>query len=281
VFAASSSVQSLNGKVSVLDAAASNVVVFAGAGGNVLVDSGPESASRDLLAGLKSLTGTEQVHTLFNTHYHADQTGGNAALRGSDTRIVAQYRTKDWMDTPFWIPSELKYSTPRTSEALPTDTFLDSGSLAFDDEQIDYGYMAEAHTSGDIYVKFNSANVLVVGDVVSPMLDPSFDWYTGAWIGSRVEAMDLLLSLSDDNTAIVPAYGPVLTKAHLQAERDMMSFIYDKTTDLVRQGFGPQEMLDDGFMNSLPRTLDEPYVFLYDLCKGLWAHHNKINHNIV
>jgi hypothetical protein len=61
----------------------------------------------------------------------------------------------------------------------------------------------------------------------------------------------------------------------------MMSFIYDKTTDLVRQGFGPQEMLDDGFMNSLPRTLDEPYVFLYDLCKGLWAHHNKINHNIV
>ncbi len=43
-------------------------------------------------------------------------------------------------------------------------------------EQIDYGYLVSAHTNGDIYVHFKDSNVLVVGDVASPVKDPELDW---------------------------------------------------------------------------------------------------------
>ena len=78
--------------------------------------------------------------------------------------------------------------------------------------------------------------MLAVGDVASPARDPELDYFTGAWIGGRVDAMDRLLALSDDRTRIVPGYGPVMSRAELQAERDMMKTIYDRTVDRVREG---------------------------------------------
>ena len=36
-------------------------------------------------------------------------------------------------------------------------------------ESIEYGYLLEAHTRGDIYVFFRDSNVLAVGDVASPV----------------------------------------------------------------------------------------------------------------
>ena len=82
--------------------------------------------------------------------------------------------------------------------------------------------MPLAHTSGDIYVLFKTSNVLAVGDVASPLRDPALDCFTGAWIGGRVDAMDILLKLANEQTKIVPAYGPVMTRAEFKAERDMM-----------------------------------------------------------
>ena len=38
--------------------------------------------------------------------------------------------------------------------------------------RIEYGYLIEAHTDGDIYVAFPDANVIAVGDVVSPVARP-------------------------------------------------------------------------------------------------------------
>ena len=60
-------------------------------------------------------------------------------------------------------------------------------------ERIDYGYLIEAHTSGDIYVFFRESNVLAVGDVASPARDPELDYFTGAWLGGRVDAMTRLV----------------------------------------------------------------------------------------
>lgn len=281
VIGAPADLQELGGGVTLLSGFGSNVLAFAGQAGRVLVDSGNESASQALQARLRNLGGGDKVSTLFNTHYHADQTGGNSTFAREGAEIVAHVRTKQWLETPYWIPGELRYSTPAPQEALPTMTFREQGELTLADEKIDYGYLVEAHTSSDIWVRFNRANVLAVGDVMSPQRDPSFDWYTGAWLGGRKDALDKLLELSDSSTVVVPAYGPVLTRAHVEAERDMMSFLFDKTSDLVRKGYGPDEMLADGFMAALPRTFNDPDTFLYALCKGMWAHHNKLSHNVV
>jgi hypothetical protein len=40
-------------------------------------------------------------------------------------------------------------------------------------------------------------------------------------------------------------------------------------------------MLKAGVLNGLPRTWMEPQRFLYDVQKGLWAHHNKLSADVV
>jgi cyclase len=280
-FAAAAEGQSLADKFTLLSGFGGNVLAFAGSDGTILVDSGNAASTNALMNRLQELTGSSAVNTLFNTHYHADQTGGNAAFGKAGATIIAHVRTRQWLGTPFWIPGELRYSTAAPADALPTSTFHEQGELSVSDEDIDYGYLVEAHTSGDIWVRFKRANILAVGDVLSPVRDPSLDWYTGAWVGGRKDALDTLLNLCDANTVVVPAFGPAVTRGHIEAERDMMAFLFDKTSDLVRKGYGPDEMLADGFMATLPRSFEEPHTFLYALCKGMWAHHNKLSHNVV
>jgi glyoxylase-like metal-dependent hydrolase (beta-lactamase superfamily II) len=185
------------------------------------------------------------------------------------------------MATPTWIPAEDRYRQPRPKDAQPGKTFYTDGSMVLGNERIEYGYLIEAHTSGDIYVFFRDSNVLAVGDVASPVRDPELDYLTGAWIGGRVDGMDRLLKLSDANTQIVPGFGPVMTRAGLQTERDMMKTIYDRTVDRVREGDYVEDMLKSGVMSGLARTWKDPQKFLHDVHKGLWAHHNKLDANVV
>ena len=72
-----------------------------------------------------------------------------------------------------------------------------------------------------------------------------------------------------------------MSRAELKAERDMMAAIYERTVDRVREGDSPEDMLKAGVMNGLTRTFHDPQKFLYDVHKGLWAHHNKLAPNVV
>jgi cyclase len=263
--------QRLSDKISVIDAGGANVVALTTGDGLVLVDSGVP----------KSVPAHSNVRTLFNTHYHLDQTGNNEMFATAGAKIIAHERTRQWMSTDYWVPSEDRYEHARPKAARPTDVFETVGSLRSGDEQIDYGYLEMAHTSGDIYVYFRNANVLAVGDVASPQRDPALDWFTGAWIGGRVDAMDLLLKLANEQTKIVPAYGPVMTRAEFKAQRDMMETVRARLFDRVREGQGPKDMLEAGVLNGLAPTWRDPYKFLYDAAKGLWAHHDKIDPNVV
>jgi glyoxylase-like metal-dependent hydrolase (beta-lactamase superfamily II) len=263
--------QRLSDKLAVMDAGGANVVAFNSGDGLVLVDSGAP----------KRFTPSSKVRTLFNTHYHIDQTGNNEIFGTAGATIIAHDRTRQWMATPYWVPAEDRYEKARPKAALPTEVFETAGSLKAGDEQIDYGYLPLAHTSGDIYVFFKTSNVLAVGDVASPLRDPALDYFTGAWIGGRVDSMDVLLKLANEQTTIVPAYGPVMTRGDFKAERDMMDEIRSRMFKLVREGDGPQDMLDQGVLKGLARTWKDPYKFLYDAAKGLWAHHDKLDANVV
>ena len=271
----------LTDKMAVLDAGGANVVAFSASEGLVLVDSGAPKSGEQLQAALKDQAGTSQVRTLFNTHYHTDQTGNNEIFAAAGAMIIAHERTRQWMSTDYWIPAEDRYEKARPKAARPTEVFETTGSLKAGAEQIDYGYLELAHTSGDIYVYFTTSNVLAVGDVASPLRDPALDYFTGAWIGGRVDAMDVLLKLANDQTKIVPAYGPVMTRAEFKTERDMMEEVRARLFTKVREADGPKDMLQEGVLNGLARTWKDPYKFLYDAAKGLWAHHDKLDPNVV
>ena len=273
-------IASLGDRLSLLTTGGTNVLALSTPDGLVVVDSGtPELAGR-LIGSLKPLS-DRGVTTLFNTHWHAENTGANEVLGMSGATIVAHENTRLWMSTPTWMPAEDRYRAPRPRKAQPNKTFRIDGSMNAGGERIDYGYLIEAHTSGDIYVFLRNANVLAVGDVASPARDPELDYFTGAWIGGRVDAMDALLALSNDTTRIVPGFGPVMTRAQLKTERDMMKTIYDRTVDNIREGDDADDMIKAGVLNGLPRTWKDPRKFLYDVNKGLWAHHNKLSPNVV
>jgi len=267
----------LTDQMTMVDGGGSNVLAFSTGDGFVLVDGGAPKSFDTVMA---SLGANARVNTLFNTHHHLDQTGNNEMF-STGSKIIAHKRTLEWMSADHWIQADDRYEKARPKGARPTETFLTTGSLKAGGDQIDYGYLPLAHTNGDAYVHFRNANVLAVGDVASPLRDPALDYVTGAWIGGRVDAMDLLLALANEQTRIVPAYGPVLSKAEFKAERDVMEEVRKRLFDQVREGDGPKDMLERGVLKGLARTWKDPYKFLYDAAKGLWAHHDKLGPNVV
>jgi cyclase len=278
---ASGAVRRLTDKMAVVDGGGSNVLACSTGQGLVLVDGGDPKSGDQVMAALNALAPGAKVQTLFNTHYHTDQTGNNEMFSAAGAKIIAHKRTLEWMSSNHWVTAEERYEKARPKAARPTETVLTTGSVKTGGEQIDYGYLPLAHTNGDIYVFFRNSNVLAVGDVASPLRDPALDYFTGAWIGGRVDSMDILLKLANEQTRIVPAYGPVMSKAEFKAERDMMEEVRDRLFKQVREGDGPKDMLEEGVLKGLARAWKDPYKFLYDAAKGCWAHHDKLGPNVV
>lgn len=267
----------LTERVGLITGAPGNVLVLSGSDGVLLVDSGSAELARSVQATLDGA----RVHTLFNTHYHADQSGGNALFGAEGAEIHAHVITRQWLSADYYVPTEDRWVPALPQAGRPTQSFRDRGELTAGAERVEYGYLLEAHTRGDSYVFLRDSNVLAVGDVASPLRDPALDWYAGGWLGGRVDAMDQLLALADEATRIVPAYGPVMTRAQLQAERDMMLQLYDRTTLLTTQGHSAQDMLEAGVMDEIGRKFEDPYRFLYDVAKSHWAHYTNFGGNIV
>jgi glyoxylase-like metal-dependent hydrolase (beta-lactamase superfamily II) len=270
----------LTDRLSLISGVGANVLALRSPEGVVAVDSGAPEFTDRLMESVRQIGGG-RVASAFNTHWHLENTGGNEALHQAGATIFAHENTRLWMATPTWLPQEDRYRQPRPRAAHPDKTFYTNGSMTAGGERIEYGYLIEAHTSGDIFVFFRDSNVLAAGDIASPVRDPELDYLTGAWIGGRVDAMDRLLALADDKTRIVPGVGPVMTRADVKIERDMMKTIYDRTVDRAREGDYVEDMIKEGVMNGLARTWKDPQKFLYDLQKGLWAHHNKLSPNVV
>src|SRR5215831_9853341 len=57
-----------------------NVIAQTGSDGVVLVDGGSARGSEALLKAVSGLPGGGRVQTLFNTHWHPEQTGSNESL---------------------------------------------------------------------------------------------------------------------------------------------------------------------------------------------------------
>ncbi|HEY7670757.1 MAG TPA: MBL fold metallo-hydrolase [Gammaproteobacteria bacterium] len=268
-------------ELALIRGAGGNVLVRATNRGQVLVDSGVAEASDALRAALAELPGAGRVATLFNTHWHLDQVGSNAALGGAGATIIAHEKTRAHLATDYYLRDEDRYQKALPKEGQPTQTFYTRAETLLDGERVDYGYLLEAHTDGDIYVFFRDANVIAVGDTVSPERDPELDWFGGGWLGGRVDALALLLEITDQRTQFVPSYGPVVGRAAVQAEHDTMTVLFEHMVERVRKGESAEDILAAGVMNDLGRSFDDPLKFLYAAHKGMWAHHNTLSPDIV
>ncbi len=243
--------------LTLLSGAGGNMLVAATDTGKVLVDSGAAAFGEAVRATLDELPGG-RVTTLFNTHWHLDQVGSNEAFGSAGATIIAHEKTRLRLTNGYYVPTEDRYEKPLPEAARPTKTLHANDTLTVGGRRIEYGYLIEAHTDGDIYVAFPDANVIAVGDVVSPVRDPVLDWFGGGWLGGRVDALARLLERSDANTRFVPSYGPVLRQADVQAEHDLMLALFGIMVEHVRLGESSEDILETGVLDGLGRTIRRP-----------------------
>lgn len=140
-----------------------SVVAQTSPNGVVLVDGGSAAGSEAILKAVAALpNGSAKINTLFNTHWHPEQTGSNAKLGAAGATIIAQENTRLWLQQNITWPWNGQKFKKLPKLAQPNKTFYDKGTL---DSGIRYGYIADAaHTDGDLYVYFPQQNVLAVGD---------------------------------------------------------------------------------------------------------------------
>jgi len=271
----------INDRTSVIRGLGGNVLVRTGADGLVLVDSGAADHAPDLLSILDNFGGAAGVNTLFNTHWHLDQVGANAAIRGRGAGIIAHEKTLAHLATPYYLPHEDRYQPALPADAHPTQTFHDSGAIDVAGTTIRFGHLLEAHTDGDIQVRFEADNIIAAGDAISPELDPVLDWFGGGWLGGRIDSLELLLGQSDGSTRFVPSYGPVVDRSYVQSERELMLGLYEILWTRVRKGESADDILASGALDALPRRFIDPGRLLYDAHKSMWAHYNTLSPDIV
>jgi glyoxylase-like metal-dependent hydrolase (beta-lactamase superfamily II) len=247
-----------------------NVVARTGGDGVLLVDGASSAAADRLLDAIADLPGTGRVRTLFNTHWHPEQTGLNERVGGDQGTIIAQENTRLWLTTDITWPWDGRRFEPLPRIAQPNESFYTNGEHA---SGVRYGYVPDAaHTDGDLYVYFPEENVLAVGGAVSGDGWPLVDWWTGGWIGGIVGGVNRLIALSDAETRVVPSNGPVLGLADLEAQAEMYSTIYGRLSMLLNSGRGPEEAVEAGPTAEFDAVMGDPDEFVRRAFESQWAY---------
>jgi glyoxylase-like metal-dependent hydrolase (beta-lactamase superfamily II) len=247
-----------------------NVVAHIGSGGVLLVDGGSAEGSRILMESVSRLPGAGAVHTIFNTHWHPEQTGSNEALGNAGTTIIAHENTRLWLATDVtWSWNGRRFKRlPKIAQ--PNKTFYTTGAL---DSGIRYGYIPDAaHTDGDMYVYFPTQNVLAVGDAVTGDGWPVVDYATGGWIGGIVGGLQRLLAIANESTRIVPGRGPVLGYDDLKQQHEMYGKIFDRLTTLLNRGRSPSEAVAAQPTKEFDARMGNPDEFVRRAFESLWGY---------
>jgi cyclase len=247
-----------------------NVIAHTTRGGVLLVDGGSAAASDALMKAVTALPGGGPVDTIFNTHWHPEQTGSNEVLGKGGTTIIAQENTKLWLTTDVTWSWNGKHFKRLPKIAQPNKTFYTTGKLA---SGIQYGHIPDAaHTDGDLYVYFPQQNVLAVGDVVSGQGWPVVDWQTGGWIGGIVGGLQRLQTIANADTRIVPGRGPVLTLADIKKQTEMYGEIYNRLSQMLNKGRGPSEAVEARPTKEFDAQMGNGDEFVRRSFESLWAY---------
>ena len=249
-----------------------NVLVGVEPDGLTLVDGGTQENAAAFLRFLAGETGQTRVKTLFNTHWHLEQTGANEAARAAGANIVAHENTRLWMSHDFFVWWQDRHYPARPEAAQPTEAFYDDWAGMFGQGALEAGYMLQPHTDGDIYVKFADANVIASGGVGVADGWPVIDWGAGGWIGGVLDGLQTLIDASDDQTRIVPTSGPVVSKADLEAQHAMYSTIIQRLAELMRKGYGFAEVLAAKPTAEFDAEWGDSEQFITLAYRSIWGH---------
>jgi len=117
---------------------------------------------------------------------------------------------------------------------------------------VDFIPMMPSHLGGDTIIKFEKANVIYIEDFYRNFGYPFADQGNGGSLRGMIEAVDMMGSLSDDNTLLIPGHGTLIHKKDLLPYRAMILDILAKTKKMVDAG----KSLDDVLAADLTKPYD-------------------------
>lgn len=248
-------VELVRGGIYMIAGAGANITVQIGAEGVLLVDSGNDSGSEQVVAALRTLTKTP-VTQIVNTHYHLDHTGGNAAIAATGRNIGAsrsvQNRASIWAHENTLTRLSATTADGTTllpSEGWPLDSFFNSlQDVFFNGEPVQLLHVPNAHTDGDTVVFFRRSDVIATGDVFSTSRYPMLEEEDGASIDGVIDALNRIIELTvpernqEGGTMVIPGHGHISDEYDVVIYRDALTIIRDRIDDMIVKGMTLQQV---------------------------------------
>src|SRR6478609_9593939 len=225
-----------------LEGQGGNITVAVAKTGIIMVD-GQYAPLHDKIKAAIATLSNLPIKYLINTHYHGDHVGGNEAFAKDDVLIVAQINVKKRLEAGTTNGLTGAKTPPAPAGALPGDTYTNFSKIRLPGRVADLKNIPNAHTDGDTYVWFKTANVLATGDTFTNGRYPNIDFANGGNIKGMIAAADVYLKLTNAKSRIVPGHGPVADKAALTEYRTMLVTARDRMDKLVKEGKSEADVL--------------------------------------
>ena len=162
----------------------------------VVVDSQYPDTASACLSGLK-MRSSRMIDVLVNTHHHGDHTGGNKVLRAATREIVSH------ANVPGLQRRQARQRGTVANQAYPDTTFDENWRMDAGDEVVSAKYYGSAHTSGDVVVTFERANIAHLGDLLFNRRDPFVDRPGGASIRGWIKLLPQVINDHDSDTLYI------------------------------------------------------------------------------
>jgi glyoxylase-like metal-dependent hydrolase (beta-lactamase superfamily II) len=218
-----------------LEGQGGNITVAVAKDGIIMVD-GQFAPLHDKIKAAVEAISNKPVKYLINTHYHGDHTGGNELFAKDGATVVAQVNVKNRLAAGTSNGLTGAKTPPAPPAGLPADTYPNFSKIRLEGRVADLKHIANAHTDGDTYVWFKTANVLSTGDTFTNGRYPNIDFANGGNIKGMIAATDAYLKLVNARTKIVPGHGPLGDRAALIEYRTMLTSAHDRMAKLVKDG---------------------------------------------
>jgi glyoxylase-like metal-dependent hydrolase (beta-lactamase superfamily II) len=221
--------------VYMLEGQGGNITVALAKDGIIMVD-GQFAPLHDKIKAAISTISNLPVKYLINTHYHGDHTGGNEGFAKDGVTVMAQENVRKRLAAGTTNGLTGAKTPPAAAGALPADTYTNFSKVRLPGRVANLRHIPNAHTDGDTYVWFKTANVLSTGDTFTNGRYPNIDFANGGNIKGMIAATDAYLKLTNAKSRIVPGHGPVADKAALTEYRAMLVTARDRMALLVKEG---------------------------------------------